>query len=65
MSDPKEWFEDLVKRACTDPDAAGRLADHCRFNLGLTYQETYQVVRRRHPDLDEAEWDQLLAESES
>lgn len=57
-------LSEAVARAPKDARLAGQVADFCRFTLGMNYKQTFELVRRRHPDLDEADWDQLLAEAD-
>ena len=54
----KEAIE-LVKRG--DAKAAGAIADALRAK-GYNYNQTFALVRAEYPELDVAEWDQMLAE---
>ena len=42
------------------PTLAGKLADTCRFRLGMNYQQTFEFVQRFRPDLTLPTWDALL-----
>jgi hypothetical protein len=42
-----------------DHEAAGKVADFCRFKWGMTYAETYAYVNRKCP-IGLPEWDELL-----
>jgi len=48
-----------------DAKAAGLVADVCRFEMGLDYAGTVELVRRHYPDLDGASWDALLYEADT
>lgn len=60
LSDLTQAIMDAPKSA----ELAGAVANFCRFNLGMNYKQTFELVKKRHPNLDEADWDQLLAEAD-
>lgn len=45
-------------------EGAARIADACRFQLGLNYQQTLDRVRRQIPEMTPAKWDALLYEAD-
>lgn len=50
--------------ARSNAKVAGALADFCRHALGWNYNQTFAFLQLRHPDMEVAEWDQLLAEAD-
>lgn len=52
---------DAIKKAVETHDAslAGKVADYCRFKLGMSYQETLEFVQAIAP-ISESNWESLL-----
>jgi hypothetical protein len=42
--------------------AARAISDHCRYKLGMTYNETVRMVREFWPELTDAQWNALMYE---
>ena len=56
---------DVMKRGGREgAEMAGKVVDKCRFGLGVDYAGTLQMVRKHWPELEEADWDQLLYEAD-
>lgn len=60
-------LKDLIRLAVCGGDAraAGAVSDHCRCKLHYTYAQTFDLVKRLHPDVTPAQWDALLQEAEA
>ena len=48
-----------------DPNAAGKVADCCRFKLGMNYPGTLAFVQKVCPEVTMAQWDELLYEADT
>ena len=51
----------LVQRALVSTTDAGVFVNHCRFNMGMNYNQTFDFLKEVHPKVELPEWDQLLA----
>ncbi len=62
----KITLKELILRAVErdDAQAAAAAADHMRYRMGLTYGESFRIVKNVVPMATEAEWDALLREAE-
>jgi len=59
-------LKDAIKEALVTRDAvlAGKVADYCRFRLGMNYPQTFALVQEVRPQAMLAEWDALLYEAD-
>jgi hypothetical protein len=59
-------LKEQVTKAIKDKDAKtiGAFVEHCRFNLGMRYDDVLRTAQRWVPELDAGDWDCLLAEAD-
>ena len=59
-------LKEQVVKAVRDSDAKviGRFAEHCRFHLGMKYDDVLRIDQRWVPELDPGTWDALLYEAD-
>ena len=56
--------EAIQKAVSGDAKAAGAVADYLRFEKGLNYQQSFDVVQQVVPGMTLAKWDELLREAD-
>ena len=58
---------DAIRDALKTKDAAkaGSISDRLRFQYGLNYNQSFDVVKRAKPGTELAEWDALLYEADT
>jgi len=57
-------LSEAVARCHQSPRLAGRIADLCRFQFKMDYEETLEWVMRRNKNIDRAKWEALMYEAD-
>lgn len=57
---------DAIRRVIKENDSTGaaNIANFCRYDMGMNYNEILERVQKECPEVTQADWDGLLYEHE-